>query len=360
MSRRAALALLGALTACTAMPDRPPADDDPRAALWPPPPDLPRFAFETALRSPADIYVDTDAARARRLMAGETLSADSAFDKPNAVAARNGRIYVTDTVRRHVVAFDVPRRTVYAFGLRPPGTLVKPIALALDREQRVYVADATLRKVIVYDGLGLHQRTIGGPDELERPTGVAVSQDGERVYVIDRASNDSDRHRVIAHDRAGRRVAEIGRRGRGEGEFNIPVQGAVGPDGTLYVLDAGNFRVQAFDRDGRFLRAFGSLGTGLGQLARPRGLAVDDEGNAYVADATFGNVQVFDPAGRLLITLGALGKRDRPGRYGLPFGVAVDETGRVYVVDQLFNKVEVLKRLTRAEGEGLQRDFALR
>jgi DNA-binding beta-propeller fold protein YncE len=273
--------------------------------------------------------------------------------KPIAVAAREGRIYVADTAQRRVVVFDVPRRRVFALGLRAPGTLAKPAALAIDGRRLLYVADSSLRKVLVYDALGLYQRTIGDPQALRRPTGVAVTAAGDRVYVVDRADNDSDQHRVLAYDADGRMLAEIGRRGSGPGEFNIPVQAAVAPDGTLWVLDAGNFRVQAFNTEGRFLRAFGQVGNALGQFSRPRGLACDADGNVYVSDAGFGNVQVFNSQGRLLITLGRAGRFDRPGRYGLVHGVGVDETGRVYIVDQYFNKVEVLRRLGEAEARAL-------
>jgi DNA-binding beta-propeller fold protein YncE len=352
--RRFLLASAALLAGCAAPPKAPSDDEDKGDTLWPPPPELPRFAYETTLRSPADILVESDEDRLKRKLTGGRLPTDVAFEKPTAVAARAGRIYVTDTVRRFVVVFDVPRHKVFQFGLRPPGTLQKPISIAVDRRQNVYVADATLRQVFVYDSLGLFLRTIGEPKDLERPTGVAVSASGDRVYVIDRSNNESDRHRVLAYDGKGGKLRELGTRGPRDGEFNVPVQGAVADDGTLYVLDAGNFRVQAFDPDGRFLRAFGSVGSSLGQFARPRGIAVDPEGNLYVSDGLFGNVQVFDSAGRLLIAFGKVGRRDRPGRYGLPIGVAVDETGRVYVVDQYYNKVEVIRRLTAQEGESLR------
>ena len=216
------------------------------------------------------------------------------------------------------------------------------------------LADANLRRVFVYDALGLFQRTIGDGSQLQRPTGVAVNSAGSRVYIIDRSDNESDLHRVMAFAGDGKLLREIGQRGRRNGELNVPVQGVVSPDGRLHVLDAGNFRVQSFDAEGGFVSSFGSVGTGLGQLARPRSLACDGEGQLYVTDTAFGNVQVFTPQGELLISLGRGGKVDRPGRYGLLTGVAVDETGRVYLVDQLFGKVEVIRKLTEAEGRRLQ------
>lgn len=354
--RRSALRWLGAgalLASCAEAPVQPPRVDE-GDRLWPLPPELPRFAYEVALRSHADIVSDSDEDRLRRQLTGQRRADDRLLEKPAAVAARAGRVYVTDAIRRSVVVFDAARRKVFQFGLRPPGTLGKPTGIALDAGGLVYVADATLRKVVVYDALGLFQRTIGEPSQLQRPTGVAVNADGSRIYVIDRADNDSEQQRVLAYSRDGNLLQEIGRRGQREGEFNVPVQGVVTSDGRLHVLDAGNFRVQTFDADGRFVSSFGGVGTGLGRFARPRALACDTQGRLYVTDAAFGNVQVFTTGGDLLITLGRGDTRDLPGRYGLLTGVAVDETGRVYLVDQLFGKVEVLRRLTEAEGRRLQ------
>ena len=315
-----------------------------RALVWPAPPDAARFAYEAQLRSAADLAPPQTAEEAlRKRLTGETTQQRAAFEKISAVAARYGRIYVTDTVMRRVIAFDVPRRRLFHFGLRAPGQLEKPMALAVDANQNVYVADAGRRQVVVYDGLGLYQRTVGEPADLIRPTGVAVSGDGERIYVVDRANNESDLHRIVMFGKDGRKQREFGRRGSGHGEFNVPVQAAVGPDGKLYVLDAGNFRVQVFDADGGYLRSFGASGDTAGSFARPRGIAVDAASRVYVSDGFFGNFQVFDAAGELLLAIGQQSAEDEPGRYGLIAGLSVDETGRVYVADQLFNKIEVIR-----------------
>lgn len=352
VTRWSKLACLVLLAACSAAPQQEEAKGPP---VWPPPPDQPRFAYEAMLRSPADIRApETPSEKMLREMTGiSTVSDQPVYEKPGAIAARKGSVYVADTAAKTIIVFDVPRRKVFRFGLRQPGTLSQPSGLALDGKMNVYVADAKRRQVIVYDRLGLFQRTVGGPEDLERPVGVAVSRDGERIYAIDRSDNESDNHRVLVYDKDGNRIRTIGTRGSGEGQFNVPLQGAVAPDGTLYVLDSGNFRVQAFDRDGKFLRAFGSAGVNPGNMARPRGIAVDDEGKVYVTDASFNNFQLFTPDGQLLLAVGKAGRDSKPGQYGLLSGISVDETGRVYVVDQLFNKVEVIRRLGEPEGEKL-------
>ena len=343
---------------CAAPPPRKAEDEDKGDRLWPAPPELPRYVYETVLRNLGDVTEETPDEKLRNRLTGVRRADGKVIEKPASIAARDGRIFVGDSIRRSILVFDVPRRKVFQFGLRAPGTLAKPTAIALDRGGRLYVADATLRRVFVYDRLGLHLLTVGQPSELQRPTGVAASPDGSRIYVIDRSDNDSELHRVMVYGADGKIVRELGRRGSGEGEFNLPVQAAVSPQGHLHVLDAGNFRVQTFDAEGRFLRSFGKVGTGLGQFARPRNLACDDQGRLYVTDGAFGNLQIFSPEGELLLAIGRGNRRDLPGCYGLISGIAVDETGRIYVADQLFSKVEVLRPLSEQEGRKLQQAAA--
>lgn len=353
----ALLVLTLALAACAPAP--PVREDTPKPLFWPMPPEQPRFAWEASLISPASVMMESETGRMKRLLTGSAIPTDPILEKPAGVAASQGLVYVTDTVKRRIVVFDIVRRKVFEFGWRPPGDLVKPLALALDDKGSVYVVDASRREVVVYDHLGLFQRTLGGAGQLEYPTGIAVSPDGKRIYIVDRASNDSLNHRVQVFDGEGKLLATLGRRGTGPGEFNVPVQAALAPDGTLYVLDAGNFRVQAFNPAGEFLRAFGSVGNSLGQFARPRGLAVDREGNIYVSDAAFANVQVFDSQGQLLLPIGTHGIEGGPGKFVLPAGIAVDESGRVFIADQYLRKVEVLRRISGDEGRQLSGKIAI-
>ena len=351
-----AFALL--LAACSTVEERKPFDGP---LSWPQPPDQPRFAYETMLRSAADIAFVSEETSLRAALTGVSAVSDKpVMDKPSAIVARNGKIYVADTGSNTIIVFDVPSRKVFRFGIREPGNLAKPAGLAMDEKMNIYVADSIRRMIIVYDGFGLFLRMLGSPDDLERPTGVAVSRDGERIYVIDRSYNESENHHVVVYDKAGKKLQVIGSRGNGDGQFNVPLQGAVAPDGTLYVLDSGNFRVQAFDRDGKFLRSFGNPGKEFGNFGRPRGITVDDDGLVYVTDANFNNFQIFNPEGHLLLAIGQPSLESNPGQYGMLNGIAVDETRRVYVVDQLYNKVEVIRRLTESEGQQMLKEAQMK
>lgn len=362
------------IAACTTFQE---VEEDKITLLWPNPPDPPKFAYETTLRTALDVSSRSALDIKKKIDLGKTLlgkletagtekkvattnkeKSKIGIVKPFDVAAWKGKIIVSDTALRVVFLFDVPGRSLSVFGRRGEGKLEKPLGVAIDNETNYYVADVGARNVKVFDTNGHFIRKIGSSDDLIRPTDVAVSPDGERIYVVDAGGVTSKSHQVVMYDKDGQKIGIIGGRGDTEGKFNLPTHAVVGADGTLYVLDTGNFRVQVFDRDGKFQRTWGSAGSAYGSFARPRGIGVDLDGNVYVTDATFLNFQVFNKEGQLLLFIGEersakIRNRDKPGHYLLPAGIAVDETNRAYVVDQYLQKVEVIRRLSDEESKKL-------
>jgi DNA-binding beta-propeller fold protein YncE len=337
------------LAACASTPPAEPEFDIP---VYPPPPAEPRFVWERTLLYNEDVEAATRKQRFIEYATGASRKLKGLV-KPFDVAVRQGRVYVSDSVQRLVAVFDIAGGRFFEIGKEADGRLTKPLGLAISSEGTLYVADVTLRKVMAYDADGVYLRSIGGPDTLQRPTDVAVSPDGSRVYVVDTGGVESDSHIVAIFDASsGEHLGNIGKRGEGQGEFNLPLQIAVAGDGTVYVVDSGNFRVQAFDGEGRFQTSFGSVGRFPGQFARPKGIAVDGEGRIYVIDTAFGNFQIFDADGTLLMYAGERGHVGYPGKYMLPAGIAVDEDGRVYVVDQFFRKVDVFRPVGIKAEEG--------
>jgi len=345
--------LLAALLAACATPP-PVADVKPaRELAFPAPPDEPRFIFERTIRSSADIIPVEQASGLRRLMTGEEPRSE-ALSKPYAIAATRGRLYVSDTVARFVRVFDVPQGKHFTIGdENGPGQLSKPIGLDVDAAGNLYVADIGAKAIMVYGPDRNFLRRIGSEKWFSRLTSVTVDPAGTRVYAVDLGGVSSEQHQVRVFDAvSGAHIMDIGKRGTGPGEFNLPRDAAIGLDGRLYVVDGGNFRVVVFDREGKYLHSFGSVGKQYGQFARPKEIAIDREGNVYVVDSAFGNFQVFTPDGELLLFVGDRSERDGPAKYMLPSGIAVDEDGRVYVVDQWFRKLDVYRPAQLKAGSG--------
>ncbi len=311
--------------------------------VFPPPPEMPRFVFERTIFGSADITVEDSESKWRRVLTGE-VDKSTGFSKPFDVEACQGRLYVSDTVRRSVHLFNVPSGEFKEIGLEEPGALRKPLGMAVDNDCNLYVVDGTLKRVVVYDQDGDFLSAFGGSDKFHRPTHVDVDADARYAYVVDTGGVSTDQHRIRVFDIAtGQHSFDIGRRGTGEGEFNLPKDVAIGPDGRIYVVDSSNFRVQVFESDGTYVATFGSIGVQPGQFSRPKGVATDPDGNIYVTDAAFGNFQIFNPAGQLLLFIGSRSTTAGAAKYMLPAGIAVDEDGRVYMVDQFFRKVDVYR-----------------
>lgn len=320
--------------------------------VYPTPPDEPRFIYERTLRSSADI-VELTASQKLKIFATGTTEGSFGLAKPYGIAVKEGRIYVTDTVQRAVLLFNFPEGTFKYIGTEGTAVLSKPLGIDIDNAGNIYVVDNTLKSVFVFDKDGNFQRNIGNKEDLDRPSGVAVSPDGTKVYVVDTGGVDSDSHHLVIYDnQTGELIKIVGKRGPEQGDFNLPLQAATAPDGTVYVVDGGNFRVQSFTPNGDFKLTFGKVGKIRGDFSRPKGIAVDKDGHVYVADAAFGNFQIFNDQGQLMLHVGARHNDGGPGHYMLPAGIDVDEDGRIYFIDQFFRKVDVFRPYSLKEEEG--------
>ena len=324
---------------------------------FPAPPDTARFVFERTVQRGTDL-ASSDEGGLRRAFTGET-GADIALAKPFDVTVCRGTVYISDTVSRSVVVFDTTKPRVFEIGRDEPGMLRKPLGLATDDECNLYVADGTTRTVLIYDRDGQFVKALGGQTWFERLSHVSVDPGGTRIYAVDTGGVGSEAHWIRVFDiQTNEHLYDIGARGSEAGQFNLPRDITMGPDGSLYVVDGGNFRVQVFNPDGEFVREIGSLGRLYGQFARPKGVAVDMDGNVYVSDSAHGNFQIFDAQGELLLFVGSRSETLDRAVYMLPAGIDVDEDGRVYMVDQYFRKLDIFRPASLEEDAGYLGEWA--
>lgn len=340
------LGMAALLSACAPVQQTAKQVDASIQTIYPPPPDDPRFVYERTIHGSADVVPPDDDFALRNMLTGERITS-SGLAKPYAIAVHQGRIFVSDTVERLVKVFDIPEGRYFTIGQDDNASLVKPLGLDVDRNGVLYVADIGLNAIMIFDRDGNFLRKIAKPREeklFDRLTSVSVDPAGTRLYVVDIGGVSSENHRVLVFDaKTGEHLYNIGTRGTGPGELNLPRDAVVGKDGRLYVVDGGNFRVQIFDSNGKYLHSFGKAGKLLGDFSRPKEISVDPDGNVYIIDAGFGNFQIFNAEGEMLMYLGERSDKDRPGRFMLPSGIAVDEDGRVYAVDQWFRKIDIFR-----------------
>ncbi len=316
--------------------------------FWPDPPDAPRIKLIGTLQSRDDVGGPS----VRELLAGSDKTRALYQPMGLAVSADGERVYVADHVWNAVFVFDSKTGTLRSIGDDERYALAMPVGVALDDAENVYVTDTGTQSVRVYDRGGGFLRNIG-KDLLIHPTGIAVDNTRQRLYVVDTGRNDTPQgHCIRVFDLGGQLVQEIGKRGGADGEFNFPTFANLDADGRLYVVDSVNNRIQVFDSSGKFLWKFGESGDQLGNFARPKGVAIDTFGNIYVVDSRWSNVQMFNQHGQLLMIFGGVGSY--PGLLTNPTAIAIDNRNRIYVSDTFGKRVGVYELIGTAVEDSVQ------
>lgn len=191
-----------------------------------------------------------------------------------------------------------------------------------------------------------------GPNQFDRPTGVAIAANGD-IFVSDGHSrNKSNSARVVKYSPDGKFIKTWGRMGSEPGNFREPHDIAVGGSkGYVYVADRQNNRIQVFDQDGNFIAAWKQFG-------QPSSVYVDKNDNIFVG-ATYQS-----PSQGQSVTGPTTGPNDRAIvvgnaitgelKYLIPdpgdlskmtdtgtsaSGIAVDEQGSIYAADVGFNNL---------------------
>jgi len=209
---------------------------------------------------------------------------------------RYGRLLVADTHFYRVLVFSPSGELLFQIGDgvqgTTPGRFGYPTDVVIDRAGNFYVAEyGDNDRIQVFTPEGKWLRQWGGhgyePGEFLKPRSLAIDEN-ERLYVA-----DSCNHRIQVFDKEGKLLNAWGSRGDQAGQMCFPYDVAIGPDHALYVCEYGNHRVQKFSLDGQSLALWGSAGRGPGQLYNPYALAVDSRGYVSVADSNNHRVQRF-------------------------------------------------------------------
>ena len=215
----------------------------------------------------------------------------------------------------------------------PDGRIAEPVGMAVsDDGERLYVADMMQQAVFTFDFKSKKLRKTGG---VGVPSGIALDAQ-ENLYVVNTANKT-----IVVFGRDGKQVNEFT-----DPAFERPNGLAIDKQrGRVYVVDTGSrdakeHNVKIFDLSGKRIGAIGGASGGdFGQFSYPTYVAVDASGNVYVTDTMNARVQKFAPDGKFLTAFGQPGSNW--GEFDKPKGVAVDSFGNVYVADSGWSNVQI-------------------
>ena len=195
---------------------------------------------------------------------------------------------------------------------------IMPHGLTVDRDDNIWVTDVGLHQVFKFTHEGkllltLGEARIAGNDtrHFNMPTGVAIAKDGS-IYVSDGYGNS----RIVHFSATGNYLSEWGKKGNGQGEFDIPHAIDLDDNGNVYVADRENQRIQVFDANGKWLKIladknFGNLCAVVFDKERQRLVAVDDRIEMAIHHAG-SDIIVFDGTGRSFTRFGRSGRYEGP------------------------------------------------
>lgn len=267
---------------------------------------------------------------------------------------------------------------IYGSGVGDSPYFSKPMGVATDKFENIYVTDADQHKVYVFAKGGRFLYNFGGfgvawpevgykatwePGKFNKPYGIDVDKNNGDIYVADMMNQQ-----IQKFDRSGRFIKAfpkpwevIGRGGGGKGQGMLPTALAL-QGNEVYVADA--YQIAVFTKDGKFVRQFGRPGRQEDGIDRPNGLVVDKDGSVYIGDSNHVRIQCFRPSGKgkkltykLAWVTGKVPENalsvDTAGnrQFGLPRGIDVDGAGNVFVVDTFHFSIQVYDRNGKKLGE---------
>jgi DNA-binding beta-propeller fold protein YncE len=236
-------------------------------------------------------------------------------------------VWVFNRGAHPVMQFDRAGNFLQAW---PDIKIISSHGIRVDAEGNVWLIDVKGHVVIKCNAegrvlmiLGHRQGTAGNNDSKDafnEPTGIAFDKQGN-LYISDGYVNA----RVIKFNKDGEYITHWGRKGTGDGEFNLVHDICLDAEERVYVADRTNQRVQIFDKNGKFLGKWTDIGAPWGLVYAPQ------ENCLYMCDGLNNRIVKLSLDGQVLGTLSSYGKA--PGKLDFVHNLAMDSTGALYVAE---------------------------
>jgi DNA-binding beta-propeller fold protein YncE len=266
--------------------------------------------------------------------------------------AGNSRVCVFDSQGRFLFefgSFGVAKPAAGAALTYAPGSLNYPVGIDADDDGNIYVASLYNDSIEVFDPEGEPLRRFPEPAEVTGKGGsgaggrgiavtdVAVS--GDRIYA-------TDSYQILVFTLEGELLDQWGRPGSDEAGLDRPNGIAVSDDGqVVYVSDSNHNRVTAFSTTGEVLWQVGTISGGIEDRAEreielPRGLTVMADGSVLVTDAFGFDLVRISAEGEIV---GRYGERGvEPGQFNFANDVEVLR-GFVVIADKGAGRVQMVR-----------------
>ena len=253
-----------------------------------------------------------------RLPAGWTFE-----ETPGVAVDAREHVFVFHRGPHSIMEFDNGGNLVRTWG---DGVFVRPHALKFDAEGNLWAADDQGHMVVKMDAQGRVRMVLGRKntkgetnDTFNRPTDIAFGPSGD-VYITDGYGNS----RVVKYTRDGKFVKAWGKKGGGEGDFNLPHGIAADKRGRVYVGDRDNHRMQVFDADGKFIAQWKHVGS-------PWGVVMANDDSLFMCDGYNNRILKLNLNGEVLGVLSGPGKL--PGELDYSHHLAVGPSRSIYVAE---------------------------
>jgi sugar lactone lactonase YvrE len=213
-----------------------------------------------------------------------------------------------------------------------------PYAIAADIHGNIFVSDISDGSIIRKINPQGKVTTLETDGQIRGSNGIAVDEIGN-VFVGDqqghklRMVTPSGMVKTLAGGLNFGPVGPVDGRGSNARFYSLWNM-VIGPENTLYVVDAGNQKVRRVTLEGDV--------TTVGQrLMDPLGIAIDLRGDLYITDSD--EIKMINQKGQVRTlaggTRGFADGRAAEARFNVPVGIAVDTLGNIYVADQYNNRI---------------------